>query len=150
MILTVKGGTARQQELVSSMAHFCAAKLMPRMYTLEVEITLKKLTGAYGYCLHVDDRYFEIEVSKDIRHRRLLETVAHEMVHVKQYARRELSENTYCKVANRYKWQGETLKKTPEYWDRPWEIEAHGREVGLFIRWAEENNLGNKKWTHDV
>ena len=27
------------------------------------------------------------------------------------------------------------------YWDLPWEIEAHGREVGLFIRYCEENKL---------
>jgi len=32
-----------------------------------------------------------------------------------------------------------------DYWDRPWEIEAHGRETGLFVRWAETNGI-NKKW----
>ena len=34
-----------------------------------------------------------------------------------------------------------------EYWDKPSEIEAHGREVGLFITWAEQNNVAHKKWT---
>ena len=29
----------------------------------------------------------------------------------------------------------------------PWEIEAHGRETGLFIRWVEENDFATKKWT---
>jgi hypothetical protein len=33
------------------------------------------------------------------------------------------------------------------YWDLPWEIEAHGRETGLFIRWAEKEHLGHLKWT---
>jgi hypothetical protein len=23
------------------------------------------------------------------------------------------------------------------YWDYPWEIEAYGRQLGLFIRWCE-------------
>jgi hypothetical protein len=33
------------------------------------------------------------------------------------------------------------------YWDLPWEIEAHGRELGLFVRWAEKEGLADKKWT---
>jgi hypothetical protein len=70
-----------------------------------------------------------------------LETVAHEMVHVKQYARRELHP-----VYNM--WCGKTYNpEKVSYWDLPWEIEAHGREVGLFIRWTEENKLGHLKWT---
>jgi len=64
-------------------------------------------------------------------------------VHVKQYARRELHpvHDTWC---------GKTYNpKKVSYWDLPWEIEAHGREVGLFVRWAEENNLGSQNWTQD-
>jgi hypothetical protein len=34
-----------------------------------------------------------------------------------------------------------------DYWDRPHEIEAHGRETGLFIRWCEQEGLGHMKWT---
>ena len=32
---------------------------------------------------------------------------------------------------------------------RTWEIEAHGRELGLFIRWAEKNKLGKRAWARD-
>ena len=64
------------------------------------------------------------------------------MVHVKQYARKELKQD--------YDWLGKTYSpKKVSYWDQPWEIEAHGRETGLFVRWAEANKLGNKKWTQD-
>ena len=28
-------------------------------------------------------------------------------------------------------------------------IEAHGRELGLFIRWAEKNKLGKRAWARD-
>jgi len=146
MIVTVTGGSARQRELVESMAYFCKDKLMPRMKNLELSIALRELTGAYGYCLHADEREFELEIHKGLKLRRLLETVAHEMVHVKQYAKGELYEST---AQGKHRWQGKWLNKDPEYWDRPWEIEAHGREVGLFVRWAEANNLGNKAWTHD-
>ena len=63
------------------------------------------------------------------------------MVHVKQYARRELDPNKEV-------WMGKTYNpKDVNYWDLPWEIEAHGREVGLFVRYCEENNLAKHKWT---
>jgi len=118
---------------------------MPRMHTLDITVKLTSPKGAMGYCLELDDnRTFEIEVDRNMRLRKLLETIAHEMVHVKQYARRELHpvHDTWC---------GKTYNpKKVSYWDLPWEIEAHGREVGLFVRWAEQENLGNKRWTWDV
>jgi hypothetical protein len=78
--------------------------------------------------------------------RKLLETVAHEMVHVKQYARGELYQGS--RIA-KHRWQGKWISNNVDYWDHPWEIEAHGREAGLFIRWAEENNLGHYTWAKD-
>jgi hypothetical protein len=33
------------------------------------------------------------------------------------------------------------------YWDQPWEIEAMGREEGLFIQWIEKMNLSGQTWT---
>ena len=141
-MILVYGGSQSQKKHVTSMVEFCIKTLMPRMRSLNVSVKLKNLHDAMGYCLELDNnRSFEIEVDRSLPLRKLLETVAHEMVHVKQYARRELHpvRNTWC---------GKTYNpKKVSYWDLPWEIEAHGREVGLFVRWAEENDLGFKKWT---
>jgi hypothetical protein len=116
--------------------------LMPRMRTLDITVRLCKPQGAMGYCLETDnDRTFEIELDKTQSMRNLLETLAHEMVHVKQYARRELNPRVDC-------WMGKTYNpKKVSYWDLPWEIEAHGRETGLFVRYCEANKLGKHKWT---
>jgi len=140
-MIRVKGGSESQRKHVKSMANFCVTKLMPRMKTLNITIRLTSPNGAMGYCLELDNnRTYEIEVDRTLTLRKLLETVAHEMVHVKQYARRELHP-----VHN--SWMGKTYNpKTVDYWDLPWEIEAHGREIGLFVRWAEKYNLGSKKW----
>ena len=142
MLITVTGGKPNQRKYVESMVEFCVKTLMPRMSTLDIIVKLKKPKGAMGYCLELDtNREFEIEIDNSQPLRRLLETVAHEMVHVKQFARRELhpSKDT---------WYGKTYNpKKTSYWDLPWEIEAHGREVGLFVRWCEENDLGKYKWT---
>lgn len=141
--IEVRGGKAYQRKYVQSMVEFCIKKLMPRMNSLEIEVILKNLKGdAYGYCLSQTTREFEIEIHNKMSLRKLLTTVAHEMVHVKQYARRELTGD--------YTWQGCTYEpKRCDYWDQPWEIEAHGREIGLFIRWAETSKLAHKGWTQD-
>ena len=39
------------------------------------------------------------------------------------------------------------LHSNINYWDAPWEIEAHGRESGLFIQYADKNELGKFNWT---
>ena len=142
MLITVTGGKPNQRKYVESMVEFCIQKLMPRMETLDITVKLKTPKGAMGYCLETDNkRTFEIEIDRNQTLRPLLETVAHEMVHVKQFARRELHPSTDT-------WYGKTYNpKKVSYWDLPWEIEAHGREVGLFVRWCEENDLGKYKWT---
>ena len=141
MFIEVIGGSKSQKNHVEKMVAFCAKKLMPKM-NLDITVNLCKPTGAMGYCLEADDkRTFELEIDKSQSLRALLETVAHEMVHVKQYARRELNPNKEV-------WMGKTYNpKDVNYWDLPWEIEAHGREVGLFVRYCEENNLAKHKWT---
>ena len=144
MTIRITGGTKNQKKYARSMVKFCIKTLMPRMKTLDITVKLKNPKGAMGYCLELDDnRTFEIEADKKLRLRKLLETIAHEMVHVKQYARRELHpvHDTWC---------GKTYNpKKVSYWDLPWEIEAHGRECGLFVRWCEQEKLGDKKWTQE-
>ena len=144
MFVEVIGGSKSQKQHVYKMVEFCKQKLMPKMQNLEITVNLCKPQGAMGYCCETDDnRTFEIEVDKSQSLRPLLETVAHEMVHVKQYAKRELSPDKHV-------WLGKTYDpEKVDYWDQPWEIEAHGREIGLFIRYCEANNLSKQKWTQE-
>lgn len=156
MTVIVTGGTANQKKRVASIVNFCVSKFLPRMRNLEIRVKLTDLTnkGAYGYCMadpdgdaerHDRPRCFEIEVNSKLTMRKLLETVAHEMVHVKQYARGELYQGMRV---NKHRWQGRWVGDM-DYWDQPWEIEAHGREAGLFVRWAEAEGIGGQKWTWD-
>lgn len=147
IFVDVIGGSKSQKKHVKNMVEFCVKTLMPRM-NLDVTVNLCKPTGAMGYCLQEENnRTFELEIDKTQSLRGLLETVAHEMVHVKQYARGELYQGIRV---NKHRWQGEWLEDNIDYWDLPWEIEAHGREIGLFVRWAEESGLAGKRWTQDA
>ena len=149
--INIIGGTKRQKRLTKSMVEFCYNKLMPRMYNLQINIQLRNFgkDNSYGYCLPCDDadtarpREFDIDVNKNVRLRRMMETVAHEMVHAKQFARGELYEST---VQHKHRWCGKWLDKKLDYYDQPWEIEAHGREVGLFVRWCEAEGIADQQW----
>ena len=142
MLINIVGGSKSQKKHTQGMVEFCVKTLMPQMRTLDITVRLCKPKGAMGYCLEGDsNREFEIELDCTQKLRPLLETLAHEMVHVKQFARRELHPSTDT-------WYGKTYNpKKISYWDLPWEIEAHGREIGLFIRYCETNKLGKQKWT---
>jgi|SRR5210317_1267362 len=156
MYLNIEGGTKKQRELVESMAIFCAYKLLREKLadTIELDIELNsklyKEDGNIGDVIWEDKNYrpkqFSMRLDNTVKMRRILETVAHEMVHLSQFATGRWVEMYKTKNT---KWQGKILKKVPEYWDRPWEIEAHGREVGLFLQWVEYMGLGDKAWTWD-
>jgi hypothetical protein len=158
-MIEVSGGTAKQRELVQSIAEWCSVKLMGSRLSnvVNVEIELRRDMGdSLGNATYDDSNHrprefiMEVNASSNIRLRKILETVAHEMVHIKQYAKGEMKD-LISRPANIRKWQGKEIDtNTISYWDLPWEIEAYGRECGLFVRWAEENNLVNEEWTHDV
>lgn len=60
-------------------------------------------------------------------------TLAHEMVHVKQLAKGVLK---YRRTGN-HVWAGKRYKKTTEYLNRPWEIEAFSKQELIFRRALE-------------
>ena len=160
MEINIKGGTVTQKKYAESITWFVCRKLMPRlMNKLVINIHIKAFgkDDTLGYCLPDDDadeqrpREFNIEINKTSKLRRLLETVAHELVHAKQFARGELY---WSCIKGQNRWQGQWLSNTrkavKDYWDNPWEIEAHGRECGLFVRWAETQGYANRKWAKDL
>ena len=123
------GGTSKQRDLVSRVVHFCIDELMPRMRTLDIEILLRNIkSGAKGYCLMADDkRTFELEIENRMTNQEIITTVCHEMVHVKQYARTELTETEGC-------WKGSILDADTYGNMSPWEVEAYEAEEILALK----------------
>jgi hypothetical protein len=130
-MIIVNGGSRNQRKYAYSMAEFVCHKFN---ISPTIEINFKRMSNDpnYGYCCDLDDGEFEIDIKRTLRLRDMLTTLAHELVHVKQYIKGELTQ---------------TNEQNIPYWDRPSEIEAHGREVGLFITWAEASRLSHLKWT---
>lgn len=133
----------RFRPFVKRAAVFYAQELMtPKMLdNITIYIKFNKNLDAYGVAGIVDyndsnkPREFEIELHPGIGAHNILETLAHEMVHVKQYAYNEMNESAT-------RWRG--MKVNPDnmdYWNEPWEIEAYGLSTGLFQKFAVKETL---------
>jgi hypothetical protein len=134
----------REQVIIEDAMTFYLCKLLPHRITKSLIIDLafsKKLDDdADGYCMVTGyntkkrAREFEIDVQNNPSMRYKLMTLAHECVHLKQYALGEIDEKMNT-------WKGVRISNSVDYWDSPWEIEAHGRERGLYIRFCEAYGL---------
>jgi len=112
---------------------------------LKIDIIFQELGDYHGFCGIMDDeykpRYFELLISWEEERPTILRSIAHEMVHVKQFARRELVDTSHDKS----KYLGSVIKTDDvDYWDLPFEIEAFGREIGLYTRYTEHLNRDTK------
>lgn len=90
-------------------------------------------------------RIFDVRIDHNLSERLTLETLAHEMVHVKQFARGELYE--YERHPKLYRWKKDVIDINKVWtWFRPWEIEAGGMEHGLYRLFAiSELNYQDKE-----
>lgn len=130
-MIIVSGGRAKQRQKVTRAAEFAWNYLMPRVRNCFVDITLKKIKDADGYCLEANDRIFEVEIDKRLKGDDLLTCVFHEMVHVKQGVRNELKDVNYFAK----KWKGEEYVNIEYDVNHPWEEEAYRLQEEILKAW---------------
>jgi hypothetical protein len=168
MVITTSGYTTQSERfrtLLESSAEFYARKMMRsdlcENIHLDIVVTrdLAKKEGVeqiYGYC-HITDyrlsrpREFEIELDAKKRITKMLLTLAHEMTHLKQFARLQL--RNYDNGST--KWKGETVGRKREkkigHRKLPWEVEAYKKEKELFLDLVNNTDIlddymdGNKR-----
>ena len=153
MLLHVKGSDNKTRKLVKTAAWWYAEKLMGKrlLRSLEITINLKKnlldKDGHEGTAIWEDDnirpKEFTISLDSTCTIRNILITLAHEMVHVKQWAKGEMYEYAEQDMVrfNKTKFNMANI----DYWDYPWEIEAFGRQLGLFVRFCEDQGIADRK-----
>lgn len=123
-------------KLLRKASRFYIRQLIPDIYDkIEVKISiLQKLikddVECWGYCTpknikQKNPKIFHIYLHQDMNKHMMLKTLAHEMVHVKQYAKNTLTKDN----AGRYKWKGEVVTA---YWSAYYEKEAYRRENKLY------------------
>ena len=47
-LITVEGGKKKQRQMVEDVVSYMIQRQMPRMRTLDIHVTLKKIDDAYG------------------------------------------------------------------------------------------------------
>lgn len=133
--VVVIGGSKTEKQVVEKAVQWCIKKLLPRVRTLDIEVRIRKL-NVCGYCLEGDtNRKFELEIKKGMKLYDLISTVCHEMVHVKQYAKREMSLDYN---SGRTRWKAKLISENTKYLDQPWEKEAFKLEENLAIECFKE------------
>lgn len=121
-------------------------KLLSKKLFEQIEVELifvqnfNKNQKAYGICEWIDNndrpKWFEITIDKDLSEKQIIKTIAHEMVHLKQFATGQMKDMVRTPAT---RWEGK-LYTVPDnydlsldYWFTPWEIEAYGLENGLYV-----------------
>lgn len=107
----------------------------------EVIINEEKSKDVCAYLTEVNDNTFTIHLNKKLKRSDIISTIAHEMVHIKQFYLKEfiMGEGTFI-------WKKKKFNiKDFHYYDLPFEIEAYGREIGLFERYKYHLTERNKK-----
>jgi len=142
--------STRFKRLLSEAAEFYCSRLMSKriVNSLDMDILLKKKLDDdedfEAFCDYVGKedgvRMFTIELKTGLSIRDTLTYLAHECVHVKQFATGEMRTGTVYAVTT--KWKGREINENKvDYWDQPWEIEAYGREKGLYCHFISHKKF---------
>ena len=108
---------------------------------IHLEINIRKMQqNIYGYCEWMDNSYrpkeFLITLSKRLSHKNLLIFLAHEMVHVRQYATNQLFD--YISGNVRFCNQRYDTDNI-DYFSSPWEIEAFDMQEKLYQEYLKDS-----------
>ena len=130
---------------VTKAAKFFISKLISKRLaeTLYIFIEFDKELGYAGLATWLDEpvraKEFSIRINPS-HDEPFLVTLAHELVHVKQYAKGELRD--LLTVPDQINWLGTRYKQSNEdtgYKDQPWEAEAFSKEWDLYNDYVLNN-----------
>lgn len=137
------------RQLCKKALEWYSEKLISERKLKNVEVYVKfekdlfKKSAIYAECFDDDQikNRYEIIIDSGMGKSNMLMTLAHEVVHLKQFINNELKNinDNYCR------WNGKKVDYLlVNYWDHPWEIEAHGREKGLYYRFLDSLKKSKK------
>jgi hypothetical protein len=127
MVVYVEGGSIVQQQITYQVVQHCYEQLIST-HDVDIFVRLKnKLTdNLNGWCQHNYGNNFEIAIDCSLSRNPLIQTICHEMVHVKQSVNNEYDKTCLDKYS-----------RSPHSHEFPWEIEAYQLEKPLFTTFME-------------
>lgn len=150
MQIDIVGSTKHPPEAIIDACEFYGKYLLsPRLYSkIDVAIQFRRPKPGVeeaAYCEYVDTNFRPRDFLITLPSRYILKStllyLAHEVIHLKQYATSQLYD--YDRLENVYRWNGERIDTTNlTYWELPWEIEARGLEHVLYYKFRESKLKG--------
>jgi hypothetical protein len=129
--------TSKQKSAINFFSDKLFTPQMKR--NISIRISFSSTMDNYGeteiddYNLSGKPREFILNIKRNIDTEEIIRTIAHEMVHVKQYVYEQLNESMTM-------WSGQKVNDGQYgYFDSPWEIEAH--EIGDKLFYAIQKQL---------
>lgn len=139
--------------------HYMADLIISKKLKKNLELTIKlsdylyegnKKTTFQADCCWEDrpnkPREFKIRMATRFGKRKQLLALAHELVHVKQYATGEMAEGLRGRGHTKWKQEPYFYEDPIHYFDQPWEIDAYGRELGMYVRYIDHCNKNKIKF----
>ncbi|RPG31857.1 MAG: hypothetical protein CBB72_011865 [Muricauda sp. TMED12] len=138
--IEIRNGNKTKNELVLQVVEFCKTKMFPRAENVELSIhlvkNLQEKEGVLGDCFDEGWREYVVRIDKYLDPKTMVETLCHELVHVKQYVKGQLHE---YETKPGHRWQKTYIPADTNYADRPWEKEAFAMEKQLAMEFVYEN-----------
>lgn len=155
MVIRIKGGSKLQKKIIREYGKWLGDELLGPKLTDLVEVQFvfdeslhEDLTDGFTDWEFPDGntppRDFTITINPKLSLKNFIECLGHEMVHVKQYAKGELKQNMRENTMvwkRTYKYDVSVMENVNgDYHELPWEVEAHGREYGLYVKFLYDKN----------
>ena len=144
MILECSGFGKRQTKILNEAVPFFVQKLIGYRTQSVLELSFVRTDmEECGMCEYeysnISPRSFIIEIGKKVKGDEFIKTIAHELVHVKQYVKGELKERYTPR--SHLLWHNKVVEVTEDsYYSAPWEIEARELEQKLFLLFVNRIN----------
>lgn len=127
MEIQIPGRKSATKSLIEVGVKFLAKELKLERSTYRLDIItdpgMSTKDGIRGVVHKMGPKYLVMIIDSKLDYERLLVTLSHEMVHVKQYAKGQVKASRSCKT---HYWMGKQVRKG--YYEQPWEIEAYSKE----------------------
>jgi hypothetical protein len=138
MQIDVSGATKKKHNVIQKFVALCGEQLMSKrlcnslLIDVECIYNLRNKEGHCGTAMYEDTDFypkeFSITIDTSLCDKDLFTTIAHEMVHIMQYATNKMRQLSRVEA---YRYNGTRYALDTDYWERPWEIEAYEKEEEL-------------------
>lgn len=153
----ITGGSKLQRRLLEEACIYYLNRLLGFQLARELVVVVKirknllEQENAKADCIWDDDRKepreFEVRLDAGLTVMAMLRCLAHECVHIEQYVTGKIKDTNSLYIT---KWRGKNIDtRQHDYFELPWELDAHGKEAGLMDRFINTKGYSKKKWYKD-